>query len=1082
MISEHLSFDEVWAAHDASMAEEQPEKRRWPSKRAVAAASSKPFDVTSLIASTKALHASAKPVASKTKHVTFPEFEETAWGGMMAPKVSQLGGCLTQDGMRELDRRNLRIGHNICITCAQAGCLQACVVEYANAEATCVKSAVVLHKVSANEIHLMPYREAQKEDDVFSKTALDTFTTRKGYTGTPCGYCGSNKREETISHELVDVGQFVKAFCYESCWTDEWLKRVKYAVANGTPLPLRACSRCVELNIHLKSTCLSNYAIVRKPRPRKKEQERDEEDAQAINEGRLSWDQYEKVQSDKKDREDSREAVHAERMYVAKQISRHHASTQPARNTCPMPDPDFSDEEEEQEKQEEQNDSDLDIWERSDEEQEEEQEQQVVKPAKGEEDYYLPPYLSQMKDGFKVFDREFHSCLLNSAIGLNHLLNQKLLTAGEVKAVITAIFNNSRFRMQREAGIKTQLVTRIGTMPGSPLKAQFEAANNHEFQNQLGTLVEAFVEEHLLSVLLPIALGQETGRTHLEWNRWLDQMSGFGVGNQSTDALMMSVYWQWKSRGFRVGYDVLMPIPRLEMFLTEESMAFYDFNTWVPKLRLAERNKGTRPQAEHELYRLQTGDDQALCSTRGPKMLYKLRGYLYEEPDRKVYQSEGFCAYAPDDKRKKNKTWRYEKLKDVYGFRGALLHKAGARLQFYANLGFDKQTTDLCEEATQWLLLRPEHKPAANGLRSNQFIIDVLQPPPPVVIATETTTVVVGGGSPETLELHPKQKVAGKKPVSVSIQQIQLPRSAAAAARLHHPVAVASKNWNRLLSGMHVRMQRAEVEERLLTGVFSYVRKWVLLRRQESFLGVFEPPMTTPLAGGVEVEKAELMRLKSPSPVAEKSVVEPKGKGIRKKGKGKALAVGSTKSANDDSFVPVSASKGKFMSAVKKKKAQRSALKEMEDEEQQFQELSPAQSSASASCAAGVMTASSATAAVAEATSPSPVPCEKRGSEEGDGTEDAEAKRPKQQQPEEPDDPELLTKLEQMRRTHLKDKKALFSPTDEQLGGDMPSDSDDSDDDSPRRANANKLKSVTWSVEPIPDTLKMLLRPRPVRK
>jgi hypothetical protein len=1010
MINEFLSEDDVWAAHDASLAE--------PSKPAPAASSSRAFDLDKVVASTKAVNAKPKLVERTTKHRVLPEFEEESCMGLMAPKVSQLLGRLNEDGMRELARRNLRIGNNICLICAQSGIFQACMVDYANAEATCVRTGVVLHKVSTNEMNLMPYRPPEREDDIFGKTALDTFVTRKGYTGTPCGYCGSDARESTISHELVDVGQVVRQICYDKCGGDEWIKRVKGAVANGTPLPLRACGRCVAKKLHLKSTCLSNYAIVRKPRPRKKKQERDEEDSQDIKDGKLSYEEYEKVMDDRKDREASRQSVYGERMFVAKEISRYHASTLPTRSVYKLPDPDFSDEE--------QNDSDSSIWERYGED------EKIVKSPKDEELYYLPPYLSQMKEGFKMFDREFHSCLLNAAIGLNHLLNEKLLTAIEVKAVIAAVFNNSRWRMEREAGIKVQLVTRLGTMPGSPLKESFESANNSEFQNQLGTLTQAFVEEHLLSILEPVALGEETGRTHLQMNAWLDQMSGFGVGNQSSDALMIAVYWQWKNRGFPMGDYISELIPRLSMLLTAESMAFYDFSTWVPQRRLAEQSKAARPQAEHELYRLQTGDDQALCSSRAPDFFYTLRGYLHEEPDKKVYQSEGFCVYVPDDTRKKNKTWRYSKVKDVYGFRGSLLHRAGARLHFYKNLGFDKLRTDQCEAATQWLLIRPERKPAANGMRSNHFFVTALPPPPPVVISTETMDVIAGGGSPTSLQLHPKQKLTGKKPVSV-ITQVELPGSAVAAAALHHPVVVASKTWKGLVTRLYNRTKKAELKERF-DYLFSFVHELVLERRLETSLGALEPPMTTPLAEDDNME-TEMVRLKSPSPVAEKPVVEAKGKGKRKdtsKGKGKEKAPKDVSYDEPSAFVSGSrAARAKSVSAAKKKKKDKAAVKEMEEGEREYAEPSP---SACSSDLVTVATASAAASAVSEAKTSSPVPCEKRGPEEGTANEDA--KRPKQLEPE---DPELMSKIQQMRAEHRNDQ--MHSPVpDEDVGAAMPSD------------------------------------------
>eukprot|EP00966_Prymnesium_polylepis_P286504 6618325-Prymnesium_polylepis.1 len=78
MINEFLSEADVWAAHDASLAE--------PSKPAPAASSSRAFDLDKVVASTKAVNAKPKLVELTTKHRVLPEFEEESCIGLMAPK------------------------------------------------------------------------------------------------------------------------------------------------------------------------------------------------------------------------------------------------------------------------------------------------------------------------------------------------------------------------------------------------------------------------------------------------------------------------------------------------------------------------------------------------------------------------------------------------------------------------------------------------------------------------------------------------------------------------------------------------------------------------------------------------------------------------------------------------------------------------------------------------------------------------------------------------------------------------------------------------------------------------------------
>jgi hypothetical protein len=354
-------------------------------------------------------------------------------------------------------------------------------------------------------------------------------------------------------------------------------------------------------------------------------------------------------------------------------------------------------------------------------------------------------------------------------------------------------------------------------------------------------------------------------------------------------------------------------------------------------------------------------------------------------------------------------------------------------------------------------------------MRTNQFFVTAVPPPPPLVIAT--------GGSPETLQLHPNQKLTGKKPVAVSFTQIELPRSAAAAEKLHHPVVVASKNWKELVTRLYKRTKKEELKERF-DYLFSFLHELVLERRPATSLGAFEPPMTTPLAEDDNME-TDMLRLESPSPVAEKPVVEPKGKGKGKDtSKGKRKAKASKDGSHDKALpvVPVSrAARAKnSVSAMKKKKEdEKAAVQAMEQGESEYGQLSP---SAFSSELVTVATASAAASAVLEATNPSPVPCEKRGTEEGAANEDA--KRPKQLQPE---DPELISKMQQMRAAHRND--TVVSPmSDEDVGAEMPPDSDASDDESThRKPNVNAM-AVQWSVEPIPDSLKMVLHPRAVRK
>ena len=916
-----------------------------------------------------------------------------SFGNMAEP----LDHGLSDDALLELQRLNLILNENICVFCAREGSKKPCVIEFANSFGVCEQSGQELFQASEAESNLLPYRTLPVERKANEKTALDTIITRKAFANSPCGFCRSI-HQQSIAQNLIDPAQIVKSLCGHGAASAQavgWIKQVKQAIEAGERLPLRCCNSCSVQELSLKSTCFAAYAQIPKLRERKQQAQRDAAKEEAID----TYEEYAEYQYQKSISNSEKAAWYARRKRVADEIAEYHAQHA------------------------EQTDSEGDVWDES--------------TAVTSKELKMPHYISEIHDGFRVFDRGFHSCLLNAAVALNELLKRGHLTENEIKPLMVALFNNSRWRMEREAGVKTQLVTRLGSMPGSPLRAGFESNNTDAIQNEIGTLVVAFVEQHLHSILLPVALGQDSGHSNLEWNQLLNQQNGFYTSNQSTDALIICVYFHWKSTGFRVEADRDYHIPVLDVIDRPEAKAFFDFNFWVRETRQSERTAAERPYAEHELFRLQNGNDQALCSTRVPENLYKLVGYLFTEPEKQAYKSEPFKVALPDEQTSGNKTLRMSKVEEINAFRGNLLHRAAVDLQFYRTM--DALSVDKIKEACAFLILRPRTENLPHGLRMSDYCTRLVQPPAPVTLATETATLVVGGAAPELLQIHPKQRLAGKAPVSA----VALASSAAAAARLHHPFAECVRRWKAICSRIVNRMEREERASRF--DVFRQV-----LQYKKQILGELEPPNALPLVGPA-MEPVPMVRHTSLSPIHGAAVVERKSKGITKprkpEAKPKAKAGGLTKQ--------------------QKKAAALAGAKAMEAEEQAYHHPPTVVAANDAPLGApAVMTTASAFSTIAEAL----IACEKRASEEARAPNAAEIKRAKAAKSDEEQELSVLPRTMQLRREHIKNlsehrkDRGVFKPIKqvEMIADEQSSDGggDPDDDEYWERRNTQSMSTT----------------------
>jgi hypothetical protein len=521
---------------------------------------------------------------------------------------------------------------------------------------------------------------------------------------------------------------------------------------------------------------------------------------------------------------------------------------------------------------------------------------------------------------------------------------------------------------------------------------------------------------------------------------------------------MICVFFHWRSTGFSVEADREYHIPVLNVVDSLEAKAFFNFDQWVRQARQAEKTAAERPYAEHELFRLQNGNDQALCSTRVPANLFKLVGYLFTEPDKQTYKSEPFKVVLPDEHLSGNKTLRMSKVEEINAFRGNLLHRAAVDLKFYRTM--DALTIEKIEKACAFLVLRPRTENLPHGLRTDVYNTRLVQPPAPVTLATETATLVVGGAAPELLQMHPRQRLAGQAPVSA----VALASSAAAAARLHHPFAECVRRWQAMCSRIVNRMEREERASRF--DVFQQV-----LQYKKNLLGELEPPNALPLVGPA-MEPMPMVRHTSMSPIHGAAVMESKSKGITKprkaEAKPKPKAGGLTKQ--------------------QKKAAALAGAKAMEAEEQAYHHPPTVVAANDAPLGApAVMTTASAFSTIAEAL----IPCEKRGSERGGAPNSTEIKRAKAATSDEEQELSMLSRTMQLRREHRnnlsehrKDRKdrGVFKPikpVEMVAYDDESSDGDPDDDEYWERRNT---KSMSTTPRHLKEGLLSKPKPKPKTK
>jgi len=583
-----------------------------------------------------------------------------------------------------MKEKGLVVGRDVCQDCASRGSVVACTLEYTRTACICMYSGVEMFPILCgrqdqwtvnDSFNPHPNCRADKDDaSMYRHTSIETIVTRKNFKNTLCGYCG---RENTCSEhsELVDPGQIARSLvCKEhsvlsQSAAEAWVKKVKRSCADRTRLPLMCCNGCMVSNLHLKSTCFAARATLRKPRERGK----------ATRTGDAT--------------SDTKESPYWQsRLNAVAAIERARARSTADQNDSAVPFEETAD-----------------VW--GDGGGEEEH---------GDDKIKVDPFL---RDDFRCFDREFHSSLLNAAIGLRQMVRAKLITGHEADNVIVALFNNSRWRMQREAGIKTQVAGRLFRMVGSPFVSMLNGSSSSRVENEIGVMIESFVEQHLHQILRTITAGTNSERTHLEWNRFLEQSSGFGTGNQSTDALLVAVFYIWHYDGFPVGQYLDSHVPLLSSDDTEEARSFYDFDTWARRLRSTERTKANRFLCEHNIYRRCLSDDQELTTTTHMKDYMYVNGCLNGGPDRKAYSSEPFRVNMPDADKRGNKISRYDRCKMIYEFRGRLLFHAANQIGLFDSM--DDSSRRCIKQACSWIVLRPLVPNAPPSLRDIGFYVNV---------------------------------------------------------------------------------------------------------------------------------------------------------------------------------------------------------------------------------------------------------------------------------------------------------------------------------------------------------------------
>eukprot|EP00966_Prymnesium_polylepis_P311113 7187780-Prymnesium_polylepis.1 len=354
--------------------------------------SKKPFDIDSVIASTRNLHTTTTTLAPT------PKCDDTfsSHSLMVCPGFTNHG--LSEDRLRLLANHRLRVNVDICSPCAFYGKLCKCIVNFDKSFGYCDYSGAQLFQATEADTSLMSFRPLIVEPNIFAKTAMETVISRKGFQTLPCGYCGDTTNE-SAQHEIVDLGQIVRALFYRHgnlTWekANDWVRNVLTSLSNAQRLPLRCCTKCANNGLHLRSTCFAAYAILRKPNPRKKDTERDVKTQKNFEEGHMALDAYSSYHNSKSERDCKRMAVYLARREVARGIAAHYASgLSSASSISTEADPGMDYEKQSEAEKEEE---DADLFEDGP-----DQSSAVVSVASGEEKpiaedtFYLPTYLSQ---------------------------------------------------------------------------------------------------------------------------------------------------------------------------------------------------------------------------------------------------------------------------------------------------------------------------------------------------------------------------------------------------------------------------------------------------------------------------------------------------------------------------------------------------------------------------------------------------------------------------------------------------------------------------------------------------------------
>ena len=670
-----------------------------------------------------------------------PNEDEVSYDGRQIPKLYS-------------DRRRGNLSglphHQICSDCRALGRRTACTFEYSYGAGVCTRSGIVDHTTSEGQAGaVMPFKPSAWCDAVsFDGTAMETVVSRKSLRFAACALCGAEKDDSTVKCAQVSMAAVAarllhgdgKLRCQPNMRkevADSCLQRLKDA-PDHLPLPLRICETCDKSGKGqhtVKSSCFAAHGRhMASPKLYDYDARIAKVDAKydaMVDATGQAWDGEERQ-------------AERDKVKTPQQVYGSFNDRQKIVNDL--------------------NNFMNDTWE------------QLEDPT-SDKSYHMLKHADLDKntlDGrLDLYDRHFHSCLLNEAVALHKLTVSGKLELQLALRIVKRLFDYSEWRYHREVGIKGQLLQRVFHIPGNPFKFAMDSSASAEFQNRMGTLVEAFVQAHV-DVLVLIVEGKVADAKIKEYNHRFNQASGFQIGNASADAIVIARFFEFMTNNFETIEHYGKIVPLVAFDGSQENLNYQNMNTWMKAIDM-----GQNPDANtlHEYYvkRREVDDDFMIGSKPPGGQFARLRAHEGVRVDKEQkFKGEKFRPYYPDQiKGVDSKPHRPSIVQGIYFKRGDMMYTAAKMAGFFDDFLADTAKLKRIARACHWLVLRP----SANA-----------DPPVMTRMADIGTCIRVSVKSkhtvaPSDLKVADGQMRANERPRTTRREGTSLPKSHALAAK-----------------------------------------------------------------------------------------------------------------------------------------------------------------------------------------------------------------------------------------------------------------------------------------------------------